>query len=175
VAGCGGAVGGPSDGVRGRGVGVAGVEVVTSLLLVAIGAVALWDSRRTGAGWAGDGPQAGYFPFWIGLVLILASLGNLVQVLRGRAGGGRFASWSQLRLVLAVLGPAVAYVAGIPVLGFYAASTLLVAYFMVALGGFSWRAAVPTGAAVAVVAFLTFEVWFLVPLPKGPVETLLGY
>jgi putative tricarboxylic transport membrane protein len=160
---------------RGGGVGAPGVEVATSLLFVAVGALALWDGRRIGAGWTADGPEAGYFPSLVALVLILASLVNIVQVLRGRGRGSRFATWPQLRLVLAVLAPAIVYVAAIPLAGIYAASALLVGYFMVALGGFSWRAAVPAGLAVAVAAFLTFEIWFLVALPKGPLETLLGY
>jgi hypothetical protein len=29
--------------------------------------------------------------------------------------------------------------------------------------------------AIPVATFLVFEVWFLVPLPKGPLETQLGY
>jgi hypothetical protein len=28
---------------------------------------------------------------------------------------------------------------------------------------------------IPVVLFLVFELWFLVPLPKGPLERLIGY
>jgi putative tricarboxylic transport membrane protein len=150
-------------------------ETLTALFFAAVGALAIWDSRRIGAGWATDGPQAGYFPFWIGLILLLASAGNLVLAWRARAQLGVFASFEQLRLVSTILVPAVLYVGLIPVIGIYLASALLFAYFMRALGGFRLSVALATGAAVALVTFITFEIWFLVALPKGPIETWLGY
>jgi thiosulfate reductase cytochrome b subunit len=154
------------------------VEIATSLVMVAIGAAALWDSSRIGMGWGADGPKSGTFPFWIGLVLVLASLGNMAKVtLARRRGddGGSFVTWGQLRLVLSVLVPTIVYVAAIPFTGIYVASALLVTWFMMRLGGFSWMRAVPAGLATALVAFVVFEIWFLVALPKGPLETALGF
>ena len=151
------------------------VEAVTALPLAGIGAAALWDSRRIGAGWTEDGPQSGYFPFWVGVILVLASLGTLAQALRPGRQDGIFVTWPQLRMVLSVLVPTAVYVAVIPALGIHLASALLVACCMVALGRFAWWVAVATGLAVAVLAFVTFEIWFLVALPKGPVEEFLGY
>lgn len=168
--------GGPEDAAP-SGLRMGVVEAVTALLLAGIGAAALWDSRRIGAGWTEDGPQSGYFPFWVGVILVLASLGTLAQALRPARRGqdAVFVTWPQLRMVLSVLVPTVVYVAVIPVLGIYLASALLVAYCMVALGRFAWWVAVATGLAVAALAFVTFEIWFLVALPKGPVEEFLGY
>ncbi len=165
-----------------RGPGMATVEIATSLLIVAVGAAAIWDSRRIGAAWDADGPQSGYFPFWIGMIMVLASLGNLVQVARARARAEaagearpRFATWAQLRSVATVLLPTVAYVAAIPFAGIYLASAALVAWFMTRLGGFAWPRGAAAGIATAVIAFVVFEIWFLVALPKGPVETWLGF
>jgi putative tricarboxylic transport membrane protein len=171
------ATGGGREDAAPRGLGVGVVEAVTALLLAGIGAAALWDSRRIGAGWTEDGPQSGYFPFWVGTILVLASLGTLVRAMRsGRRGqDGIFVTWPQLRLVLSVLVPTAVYVAVIPTLGIYLASALLVAYCMMALGRFAWWVAVPAGLAVTALAFVTFEIWFLVALPKGPVEEFLGY
>jgi hypothetical protein len=163
-----------------RGVRTVAVEAATSLLLAGVGAAAMWDSRRIGAGWGAEGPQSGYFPFWLGAVLLAASLGNLALALRasrGAAGkgGGLFVTWPQLRLVLSVLLPTALYVAAIPFTGLYLASAALVAWFMIRLGGFRWWTALPAGLATALVAFVVFEEWFLVALPKGPIETWLGY
>ncbi len=164
-----------------RGVRTTAVEAVTSLLLAGIGAAAMWDSRRLGAGWGAEGPQSGYFPFWIGLLLLAASLGNLALAFRARGGaaaeegGGLFVTWPQLRMVLSVLVPTAVYVAAIPFAGLYLASAVLVVWFMMRLGGFRWWSAVPAGLATALVAFVVFEEWFLVALPKGPVEAWLGY
>src|SRR4051812_39352989 len=88
-----------------RGMRTVAVEAVTSLLLAGIGAAAMWDSRRLGAGWGVEGPQSGYFPFWIGVVLATASLGNLVLALHARRAAGEesrgiFVTWPQLRMVL---------------------------------------------------------------------------
>ena len=38
-----------------------------------------------------------------------------------------------------------------------------------------WHIAVAVAVAVPVLTFLMFEIWFLVPLPKGPLESFLGY
>jgi hypothetical protein len=153
------------------------VEIGASIALALVGTAAIWDSLRIGAGWGTDGPQSGYFPFWIGVVLVGACLANLVVVARqtGKAAAAMFVTWPQLKLVASVFLPAVVYVAAIPPLGIYLASALLVVYFMTQLGEFTWRSAVPAGVATAVVAFVTFEIWFLVGLPKGPVEEFLGY
>ncbi len=169
---------GAADAPPPRGVRTVAVEAATSLLLAGVGVAAVWDSRRLGAGWGAEGPQSGYFPFWIGLVLLGASLGNLALALRARGAGkgnGLFVIWPQLRLVLSVLLPTVVYVAAIPFTGLYLASAVLVVWFMVRLGGFRWWSAAAAGLATALVAFVVFEEWFLVALPKGPIETWLGY
>ena len=161
---------------RGGGIGVRPVEAATALVFAAIGALAMWDSRRIGAAWTSDGPQSGYFPFWLGLIMAAASLGTLVSAIRrDPAESGLFVSWSALRQVLSVLLPTAAYVALIPFTGIYVASALLLVWFMTVLGGFAWWRALLSGLAAAVVVFVVFEFWFLVPLPKGPVEELLGY
>jgi putative tricarboxylic transport membrane protein len=166
-----------------RGVTTRAMEIATSLAFAFAGAVAIWDSARLGAGWGADGPQSGYFPFWIGLLLVIASAANLVPVARdarrGEAAGDdarpMFLTWQQARTVATVFIPTAIYVAAIPFTGIYVASAVLVAWFMVRMGGFAlWRAA-PAGLATAIVTFVVFEIWFLVALPKGPLEEFLGY
>ncbi|MDN3567272.1 tripartite tricarboxylate transporter TctB family protein [Paeniroseomonas aquatica] len=151
------------------------VEIGTALAFTAAGGAALWDSLRLGIGWGTDGPQSGTFPFWIGLALVAASTGTLVQAARTRGELGIFASWPQLRLVASVLVPNILYVAAIPFAGIYVASAVMVAWFMRRLGGFGWARSVLAGIATAVATFVIFEIWFLVALPKGPLETALGY
>ncbi len=158
-----------------RGLRMSVVEVGTALAFALAGAAAIGDSLRIGTGWGSDGPKSGTFPFWIGLILIAASTATLVQAVRSRAESGLFASWTQLRLVASVLVPTAVYVGAIPFTGIYVASAALVAWFMHRLGGFGWAQSAAAGLAVAVVCFLLFEIWFLVQLPKGPLETWLGY
>jgi hypothetical protein len=164
------------SGVPRRGPSIAVIEVITAAVLFAVGAVVIHDSRRLGAGWAPDGPQSGYFPFYIGLVLCLSCV---AIIYRAWFGPGRrreaFVDGKQLKQIFSVLLPATAYVGLIHVLGIYVASALYVAVFMIWLGRYPVARSVALGVSVSVVFFLTFEKWFAVPLPKGPVERLLGF
>ncbi|MCS6879499.1 MAG: tripartite tricarboxylate transporter TctB family protein [Geminicoccaceae bacterium] len=159
----------------GSGIGQKTVEIVLAAVLAGVGLLAVVEGTRLGNGWGFDGPEAGYFPFWVGLLLMFASLVNLAKALRAREEARLFVTWGRLFSVLQVLIPAMVYGAAIFLVGIYVASAALVLWFMRGIGGFSLRQAVPVAAALAVVAFLVFEVWFLVPLPKGPVEQALGF
>jgi hypothetical protein len=151
------------------------MDVAVALAFLAFGLLVAWDSHRLGASWAEDGPQSGYFPFYVGLIICFASLVNLVLALRARAAAGEsFVSAEQLKSVLSVAIPTLFYVLVIQFLGIYAASTLFIALFMVWLGKYGWLKSVIVGCGVSVAFFLMFEIWFHVPLPKGPIEAMLG-
>ena len=156
-------------------VGSKGPEIAVALLLLVIGGLVIWDSLRIGIGWADDGPKSGYFPFYVGLMLVAASAWTLGRALvTGRGSLAEFATRGQLALVLSVLVPMVIYVALIAVLGIYVASLLLIAYFMKRHGKYGWPVTLAVGVGVPLAFFLLFERWFLVLLPKGPLERLLG-
>ena len=155
-------------------------EAIVAIAFFLFGALVVWDSRRLGSEWASDGPQAGYFPFYIGLIICIASIANFIYALGLGAKGRRpFVNWGQLKMVLTVMVPSIAYVALIsnPLvsLGIYEASAVFIAAFMRVLGKYSWPKVAGVSVAVMVVFFLMFEVWFKVPLPKGPIENLLGF
>jgi putative tricarboxylic transport membrane protein len=155
-------------------------EIAVAVLFLVFGAVVVWDSRRLGAQWGSDGPQAGYFPFYIGLIILIASAINLyAAITAGAAGRKPFVLWEQLRLILIVMVPTVLYVALIAnpwfSLGIYTASALFIAFFMRLLGKYPWVKVVAVAIGTMFVFFLMFEIWFSVPLPKGPLEALFGY
>ena len=155
-------------------------EIGTAIFFLAVGALVVFDSRRLGASWAPDGPQAGYFPFYIGLIICVASLFNLVGAINSRDKARKaFVYRGQMKGVLTVMIPCTVYVFLInnPVfsLGIYEASALFIAAFMRVLGKYGWGKAIAVPIAVMTVFFLMFEVWFKVPLPKGPIENLLGF
>lgn len=155
------------------------MEIVVALLFILFGAVVAFDSYRIGASWAPDeGPQSGYFPFYIGLITCIASIVTLLQALAVKAENDTtFVERGQLKLVLSVLVPAAVYVLGIQLIGIYVASAVYIAVFMAWLGKYSWLKSVVLGAVVSVSFFAMFEVWFKVPLPKGMFNPLgfLGY
>lgn len=153
---------------RGPEIGVAVCLAVASLFV-------LQDSIRVGIGWADDGPRSGYFPFYIGLLLLGASLAILVGAWINRRNNAVFAERSELARVLAVLAPMAVYVGAIAFIGIYAASALLIGYFMLRHGRFGWPLTAAVAVGVPLLLFMVFERWFLVPLPKGPIERMLGF
>jgi hypothetical protein len=153
------------------------VELVFALLIAFGGAVVIYDSVRIGAKWGAEGPQAGYFPWLTGCALALAGGWMAAQTIWRwkRIGPEIFVSWSSLKPVLAMLLPTIAYVALIRFIGIYVASALFIAGFMLWRGHYRLLPTLAVSVAIPVILFMLFEVWFLVPLPKGPVENMLGY
>ena len=156
-------------------VGVRWPELGVALLLVLLAVMVIRDSLRVGTGWGDDGPRAGYFPFYIGLALLLsAGWVALKQLLRWRVHE-LFAERAQMASVWAILWPMAIYIGLIFGLGIYVSSALLIGYFMLRHGkhGVALTAAVSLG--VPLFFFLVFERWFLVALPKGPLEAFFGF
>jgi len=151
-------------------------EAVIAALMVAAGAVVAIEATRIGARWVDDGPQTGYFPFYVALLLCAAGAVNLVRAftVSGRAAEAVFVEAAPLRQILAVLVPSAVFAAAIPWLGLYVAAAVYIAYFMVRIGHYRAWQALATGGAVGLILFLMFELWFLIPLPKGPLERVLG-
>ena len=139
------------------------------------GAIVIFDSARLGAKWGEDGPEAGYFPFYIGLLLCIASVVNLLSALAAaRRDASDFVQLRALKLVFSVLIPTAIYVGLISPLGLYLASTVFIAFFMRWLGKYAWWIVAAVSIGNSVVFFVVFEVWFKIPLPKGPLEAALG-
>jgi putative tricarboxylic transport membrane protein len=150
-------------------------ELGMAAVLMALAAVVIWDSLRMGMDWADDGPRAGYFPFYIGLVLLAASAVIAMQTLWGWHGAQPvFVVRQQWQRVLAVFVPMLLYVGFMGWLGLYVSSGLLMAYFMRRHGRYAWGGALALACAVPLVCFYVFERQFLVLLPKGPLEAWLG-
>jgi putative tricarboxylic transport membrane protein len=150
------------------------VEIGVAGFMALLALVGIYGSLKVGIGWGDEGPRAGFFPFYVSLVVLLSCAVNLLSALAIPAGK-LFAEWGQLRQVISVLVPTIIYVALVPYLGMYVASALLIAFFMRWFGNYGWLTAVAVAILVPVLTFLMFEIWFLVPLPKGPLESFLGY
>ena len=150
------------------------LEIVTAIFFLIVGSVVMWDSQRIGSGWGADGPQSGYFPFYVGLLMNIASAVNLLLAFKSSSSES-FVSKPQIKLVMAIFLPCLVYVAVMQWLGLYVASLIFIALFLRCQGKSSYLKSVVTATSVVVVLFLMFEIWFKVPLIKGPLEALLGY
>lgn len=152
------------------------VDMVTAAVIFAFGALVVYDSYRLGSGWASDGPQSGYFPFYIGLMICISSVVVFVQgLLKVKIDRKIFVEPGQLKQVLVILLPSTAYVAGVQWIGIYVSSAIFISLFMKFFGKYGWLRSLVVGIAVSSISFVLFEIWFRIPLPKGPVEQLIGY
>jgi hypothetical protein len=145
-------------------------------MLLALAATLAFDNWRTGAGWAPDGPQAGYFPFYLSILLGGASLFGLIGVLVTGAGKDEtFVTRAQLRRVMQVFVPTLLFCLFTQWLGIYLASFLLTASFMAIIGRIALWKSLLTAFLFVLIMFIIFDIAFDVIMPKGPLEALFGY
>jgi putative tricarboxylic transport membrane protein len=155
--------------------GTRAVDIAVSLLLLALAGLLGFDNWRTGMGWDSTGPQPGYFPFYLSVILAGACLWGLAKELRARRMPDEaFVSRAQLRRVLQVFVPTVLFCVLTQWLGLYVASFLLIAGFMALVGRIAWWKSILTAFIFSAAMFVTFDVAFDVIMPKGPLEALLG-
>ena len=156
------------------GPGQRSVEIGVTVATALFGLIVILGSMQVGIGWGAEGPKSGFFPFYLGVIIMIGSAFNLIEAAR-KSGEKLFADWSQLRQVLAITIPTAVYVTVIPWVGIYVSSLFLIALFMVWLGSYRIWYAFTLSAVIMIATYMTFEKWFLVPLPKGPLESMLGY
>jgi putative tricarboxylic transport membrane protein len=150
------------------------IELATAAAMGVFGAIVVYGALLAGIGWGFEGPRAGFFPFIIGVSLVLATGINLWNALQG-SKSKVFAEWDQLKQVGAVTIPILVYVALIPFIGIYFGSMILIAYFMMRISDYGPVRTALIAILVPLITFIVFERWFLVALPKGPIEAMLGF
>ena len=148
-------------------------DLVTASVLLLVGGVVVFDAVGIGIGWGTDGPKSGFFPFWLGVLMIATCAMILIQAAR-RADARPFVTRAQLGPVLKVLWPAVALVVLTLWLGLYVSAALYTGFYMRWIGRHSWPAVLAVAVLFPLATFFIFEKWFLVPMPKGPLEAWLG-
>jgi hypothetical protein len=153
------------------------MEIVVALFMMGVATLVMVSSYRLGSGWEpAVGPQSGYFPFYVALIMFLASAATFVSNLVTKTPNlSSFVERDQLKLVLQVFVPTMIFVAATIYIGIYISGFFFIAFFMIWLGKYPLYKALPVAAGVPLILFVVFEIWFLVPLPKGPVEAWLGY
>ena len=151
-------------------------DVTVSLLLVVLAATLGFDNWRTGIAWDSTGPEAGYFPFYLSVILGGASLYGLIAVLLARRElSETFVTRAQLRRVMAVFVPTLLFCLATQFLGLYVASFFLIAAFMRMVGKIALWKSLLTAFMFTAVMFVTFDIAFDVIMPKGPLEAAFGH
>jgi len=143
--------------------------MITAILFLVFGITVMVGSLKLGASWGADGPEAGYFPFYISLIILLSSTVTLYQaaIVNKKKKTESFVDREPLKQVMAVLIPAIVFVLGVQLIGIYVSSALYIAIFMVWLGKYAIWKAVAVSIGVSIALYLMFEFWFQVPLPHG--------
>ena len=152
------------------------LELGFAALVFLVGLIGLRGTAELETGWASDGPQAGFFPYRVSLILMAAAALVAINAWRAREalsrtvmvereGGARV-----LRFGLPIL----AMVLVAQSLGLYVAMSLYLLGTIRFAGGRGWPTALAVAIGVTAVTFVVFEKWFLVPLLKGPLEVMLG-
>ena len=149
-------------------------DIITASILVLFGGLVLFDALRLGVGWGTDGPKSGFFPFWLALIMVLTCAVIIAQAAR-KPTGRSFVTREKVGPVFKVLWPAAAAVLLMQWIGLYLSSALYLGFYMRWVGRHSWLAIVLLSIGIPLATFLIFEKWFLVPMPKGPLEAWLGY
>jgi hypothetical protein len=151
-------------------------EIIVSVVLFFLSALVIYDALRLGTGWGLEGPQPGFFIFWLAIGLGACSLAALVRaVVPSPAPVVRFVDYPGLISVLKVLVPASALVALLPWVGFYLGASLYMAFYMRRIGAFGWRAIAVAFLLFPTALFLIFEKWLRILLPKGVLTTILVF
>ena len=151
-------------------------DIACYLLLMGLAAVLAYDNWRTGMSWEADGPQAGYFPFYLSMLLGAACLYGLVDKLFVSTGsGGTFVTRDQFSRVMQVFVPTLLFCVAMQWLGLYVASFILIAGFMWIVGHIALWKSLVTAFVFSVLMFVTFDIAFDVIMPKGPLEAAFGY
>jgi hypothetical protein len=163
----------------GRGfITVRAAELVVAVFTALVGALVMRGSYVQGIGWEDSGPQSGYFPFYIGLFMLLASLGTIALTLKHwRPLARSFVDRAPFAHVMSVFVPVCVYGVAIRLLGMYIASLLFIGWFMWRASGevkhARWKIVV-VPLAVVLASYLIFERWFQVPLYAGPLLEHFG-
>jgi putative tricarboxylic transport membrane protein len=157
-------------------VGTRSADIIIYLMLLAFAALFGFDNWRTGMSWEADGPQAGYFPFYLSVLLGAASLYGLVyKLLMERGPGETFVTGEQFRRVMQVFVPTLLFCVFMQWLGLYVASFILITGFMWLVGRIALWKSLVTGFLFSITMFITFDIAFDVIMPKGPLEAAFGY
>ncbi len=154
------------------------MELLVAACFMGVSLLVITDSIRVGKAWGADGPEPGYFPFYIGCLLFGGATWVILQTLRGWKqddGEESFAQNHEFRLMLLMLIPSAVFTVSIYVVGIYLASLIFIAAFMVWQGKYSYLKSIAVGTGISAALFALFEIWFTLPLPKGWIEIWLGF
>jgi hypothetical protein len=156
---------------------MAGVTGLFGLVTV-VGAV------EYGIGWSSSGPEPGAFPFYIGLMVLVASIANAISALLARRAAGAevhpfptekpFLTEEQFKRVTGFALPILGLVIASLLLGLYVGMALYMFGTLVFQNKYPVMKATIIALGIPIATYLLIEKAFRVGMLKGPLEAALG-
>ena len=145
-------------------------DIVVALVLMSIGLLVIWDSVRIGFGWGLGGPEAGFFPFYMALGVVICTFFIVLRAIRiylKEGPGKRLIQEGGLPPVLWVLLPALGMVLLTELIGLHMATVIYLAFYMGVVGKIHWVKVTLISILLPLVVYIVFDKIFLIPLPEG--------
>lgn len=145
-------------------------NLAIALLLLGIATLVIVEGVRLGFGWAADGPESGFFPFWIAVVLaicVLIELRRLLVLHLGHAPARRLMPEGAWKPIAWVLGPAAGMAAATELVGLHLAAALYLGFYMRATARVRWSTTLAVAILVPAALYVALDKLFLVPMPQG--------
>ena len=145
-------------------------DIIVALGLMVVGLLALGDAVRIGFGWGMSGPEAGFFPFYMGLGIVICTFFivlRAIKIYKKEGTGKLLIPEGGTTPILWVLIPAVGVVLLTELLGLHLATVLYLAFYMGVVGRIHWGKVILLSVLVPLVVYILFDKIFLIPLPEG--------
>jgi putative tricarboxylic transport membrane protein len=145
-------------------------DIVVALGLMVIGLLVLGDAVRLGFGWGMSGPESGFFPFYMGLGIVICTFFIVLRAIKiyKKDGAGKpLIPKGGAAQILWVLLPAIGVVLLTELLGLHLATVLYLAFYMGVVGRIPWAKVILLSVLVPLVVYVLFDRIFLIPLPEG--------
>jgi hypothetical protein len=145
-------------------------DIYVALGLMVIGLLVIGDAIRLGFGWGMSGPEAGFFPFYMGLGVVICTFFIVLRAIRlyRKEGSGKpLIKAGGLPQILRVLLPAIGMVLLTELIGLHLSTVLYLIFYMGVIGKTPWLKTVAISILVPLVVFILFDKIFLIPLPEG--------
>lgn len=145
-------------------------DILVALGLMLVGIIVLVDTIRLGFGWGMSGPEAGFFPFYMGLGIVICTFFIALRSFRTykKEGAGKpLIKEGGLTQILWVLIPAAGMVLLTELIGLHLSTVLYLVFYMGVVGKMHWSKVIPLSILIPLAVYIVFDKLFLIPLPEG--------
>jgi len=145
-------------------------EIWVSLAFMLLGIIVIADSIRLGFMWGMSGPESGFFPFYLGVGVVISSVivfYNNFTLYRKEGAGKPLMPPGALKPILWVVIPSTAMVLITELVGLHIAAALYLVFYMRVVGKIGWVTTLLVSIISPLTLYITFDMLFLIPLPQG--------